>query len=64
MANPYVDALNETNLSTGVTGLIMRNFINDQKPTSQADALSKLENYAAGGNSGMTGLLTNRIFKA
>ena len=63
MANPYVDALNETNLSTGITGLIMRNFINDQKPTSQADALSKLENYAPGGNPGMTGLLKTEFSK-
>ena len=63
MANPYVDALNETNLSTGITGLIMRNFINDQKPTSQADALSKLENYAPGGNVGMTGLLKSEFSK-
>ena len=57
MANPYVDALNATNLDTGITGLIMRNFINNQNPTSQADAISKLENYLPGGNPGMKNFL-------
>ena len=63
MANPYVDALNATNLDTGITGLIMRNFINNQNPTSQADAISKLENYLPGGNVGMTNLLKREFSK-
>ena len=44
MANPYADALSKSNVGTGITSLIMRNFINSQAPTSQADAISKLNN--------------------
>ena len=44
MANPYADALSKSNVGTGITSLMMRNFINSQNPTSQADAISKLNN--------------------
>jgi len=63
MANPYADALSKSNVGTGITSLIMRNFINSQNPTSQADAISKLKNYLPGGNPGMKSFLQNQFAK-
>ena len=48
MSNPYTDALTQsTAQDTGITGLMLRDFINQAQPTSQADALAKLESYSA-----------------
>jgi uncharacterized protein YjbJ (UPF0337 family) len=64
MANPYIDAINKRmSTNTGITGLIMRNFLNSQAPTSQADAISKLENYLPGGNPGMKNFLQMQFAK-
>lgn len=62
MANPYADALSKSNVGTGITSLMMRNFINSQNPTSQADAISKLNNMP-GVNPGMKSFLQNQFAK-
>jgi hypothetical protein len=62
MANPYADALSKSNVGTGITSLMMRNFINSQNPTSQADAISKLNNMP-GVNPGIKGFLQMQFAK-
>ena len=62
MANPYADALSKSNVGTGITSLMMRNFINSQNPTSQADAISKLNNMP-GVNPGIKSFLQNQFAK-
>ena len=64
-SNPYADALSKSvATSTGISGGIMRHFLDTMQPTSQADALAKLENFQApGGNQGIKGLLQNQFAK-
>jgi len=62
MANPYADALSKSNVGTGITSLILRNFINSQNPTSQADAISKL-NSMPEVNPGMKNFLQMQFAK-
>lgn len=62
MANPYADALSKSNVGTGITSLMMRNFINSQNPTSQADAISKLNNMSFA-SPGIKGFLQNQFAK-
>lgn len=60
MSNPYTDALAQSIAKdTGITGLMLRNFINQAQPTSQADALAKLENYSA--NPGARGFIQRQL---
>lgn len=60
MSNPYTDALAQSIAQdTGITGLMLRNFINQAQPTSQADALAKLENYSA--NPGARGFIQRQL---
>ena len=60
MSNPYTDALAQSNIqNTGITGLMLRDFINQAQPTSQADALAKLENYSA--NPGARGFIQRQL---
>lgn len=60
MSNPYTDALAQSIAqNTGITGLMLRNFINQAQPTSQADALAKLENYSA--NPGARGFIQRQL---
>ena len=61
-SNPYADALSKSvATSTGISGGIMRNFIDSQNPTNQADALAKLETFQA--PQGIKGLLQNQFAK-
>ena len=59
----YVENLQKANPGTGITSLILNNFIRDAKPTSQADALSKLKAYNVFGNEGQRNLLEGQLSK-
>ena len=61
MANPYSEALLDTVTSTGITGTMMRDFVNKAKPTSQEDALSKIDEFVT--NPGMRGFVRNEFSK-
>lgn len=61
MANPYSEALLDTVTSTGITGMMMRNFVNNAQPTSQEDALSKIDEFVT--NPSMAGFVRNEISK-
>jgi len=61
MANPYSEALLDTVTSTGITGMMMRDFVNNAQPTSQEDALSKIDEFVT--NPSMAGFVRNEISK-